>query len=215
MIYRLKNIEGYNVDEIKNKASNKTHKFITYQYSISLIVGNIHVCSPVYFLKSNEVKKHTLRYNFISILFGWWSIPYGPSNTITSIKTNSNGGIDVTNDVILNLSEQSLDSKKVKIEQIYSYFKHPKKSTEKDFIKSLRQTKGLVSNQNIYLGQYTNTDDFSYTIGFENISIDSQKDLIKNLRKYFYEHVHIEVIQIDKENEFDQRLIELGKRLNY
>ncbi|MGB1042698.1 MAG: hypothetical protein ACPGU6_04835 [Tenacibaculum sp.] len=215
MVYRLKNIEGHNIEDLKNKIDKKTHRFITYPYSISLIIGNINLFSPVYFLESKNTKKHTLKYNLISFFLGWWSIPFGPSNTIKSIKTNTKGGVDVTEDIMLNINNSSLESKKVKIEEIYSFFKHPQKSTEKDFIKSIKKTQSLVSSKEIYIGQYTNTNEFSYTIGFEEISNESKDELMLNLRKYFYKHVNIEIIQIDKENQFDQRLIELGKKIRY
>ena len=166
MVHRLKNIEGHSIEGLKTRVDKKTHRFITYPYSISLIIGNINLFSPVYFLESENTKKHTLKYNLISFFLGWWSIPFGPSNTLKSIKTNT-------------------------------------------------KTKSLIASQEIYLGQYTNTNEFSYTIGFEEISDESKDELMLNLRKNFYKHVNIEIIQINKENEFDQRLTELGKKIRH
>lgn len=214
MVYRLKNIDELKIEDLK-KSINRGYRFITYPYSISLIVGNLNLFSPVYFLNKEETKKHTLKYNLISSILGWWSIPNGPTNTINSIKTNIRGGVDVTDDIMLNLTEDSLKSKKVKIEYIYTIFKKPEKSTEKDFIKSIKKTRGIITNQNIYLGRYINTEGFYYLLGFDNISESSKQELLTHLRKIFHNHVHIEIIKINPNDDVHQRLTEMGALLKY
>ncbi|MGB1042723.1 MAG: hypothetical protein ACPGU6_04960 [Tenacibaculum sp.] len=214
MVYRLRNIQNNTIEDLKRKTIND-YKFITYQYSISLIIGNIHLFSPVYLLEKDETKKHAFKYNLISFIFGWWSVPYGPTNTIVSIKNNLKGGVDVTKDIMVNLDEKSLENKKVKIETIYSIFKHAKKDIENDFIKSIKKTSGIISNQDIYLAQYTNTNSSYYVIGFEKIPETSINELTKNLRKIFYSHVQIDIFELNKNDELDLKLTELGKKIKY
>ena len=44
-------------------------------------------------------------YTLISLLAGWWGIPWGPIYTITSLVTNLRGGKDVTQHVIASLGQ--------------------------------------------------------------------------------------------------------------
>ncbi len=215
MISKLRNTENLSLQNLQRRINSGEYRFIAYPYSISLLAGNIYMVSPAYLLKKEDIKKHTLKYNFISFIFGWWSIPNGPTNTLNSIKTNRKGGIDVTEDIMLNLTEEdSLRSKKVKIEVLYTLFKHPSKSDIKDFIKSIKKTKSLNLNQKIYLGRYLDTKEVHYFIRFENISNVSKDDLLKNLRKIYYDHIQIEVGQTDKKDELDQKIITQGIKLN-
>jgi hypothetical protein len=36
----------------------------------------------------------------ISLLFGWWGIPWGPIYTVTSLFKNFGGGRDVTKEIM-------------------------------------------------------------------------------------------------------------------
>ena len=146
------------------------------------------------------------------MVFGWWSIPFGPTNTINSIKTNLKGGIDITEDIMLNLTSKSLESKKLRVEELYTIFSPVHKSTRKDFLKAIDKTKGIY-NQNIYLGKYLNTEETCYFIGFESIMEESCDELNKTLRKIFSDHVLIEILEIDSENDIHTRLISQGEKL--
>ena len=41
-----------------------------------------------------------LRYSLISLLFGWWGIPWGPIWTLGTVFKNLGGGVDVTANVL-------------------------------------------------------------------------------------------------------------------
>ena len=45
-------------------------------------------------------------YTLISLLLGWWGIPWGPVYTIGSIFNNPTGGKDVTGDVLAAMQEE-------------------------------------------------------------------------------------------------------------
>ncbi|WP_299834778.1 hypothetical protein [uncultured Tenacibaculum sp.] len=208
---KLKNVDNLDIQSLQRRIENG-HRFIVYQYSISLIVGNIFTASPAYLLKKEDQKKHTFKYSLLSFIFGWWSLD-GVTNTLKSLKTNSKGGLDVTEDIMLNLDNISLKARKVKIEELYTIFKQPSKAILKDFTKSINNIIGLNTDQNIYLGQYLNTEGSSYFITFENISETSQEDLMKELRKIFYDHVHIDISEINDQDEVTNKLIEQGIKL--
>lgn len=100
----IKGIEGLTDDYI-NYEIQKGAKFVVYQYCISIFVMTFKRGSDVYFVRSGEsrVKKGIL-YTVISLLFGWWGIPWGPIYTIGSIFTNLGGGKDVTQDLLNHIS---------------------------------------------------------------------------------------------------------------
>jgi hypothetical protein len=53
------------------------------------------------FLRANQDGAgHAIQYSLISLLFGWWGIPWGPIWTISTIVTNAGGGKDVTHAVL-------------------------------------------------------------------------------------------------------------------
>src|SRR5215203_837223 len=97
---KINGIKGLTIAEIQDEVVNGG-KFVTYTYCISLIVISINRSSKVYFIKRNEsafVKG--LPYTMISLLFGWWGIPWGILYTLRSLFTNSYGGKNLTGSVI-------------------------------------------------------------------------------------------------------------------
>ena len=47
-----------------------------------------------------------LRYSAISLLLGWWGIPWGPIWTISTMVSNFRGGKDVTGQVVPAMNEK-------------------------------------------------------------------------------------------------------------
>lgn len=96
----IKGMEGLSVQQV-NEELNQGGKFVTYQFCISILVMTFKRGSSVYFIKKGEsafVKG--LKYTLLSLLLGWWGIPWGPIYTISSVVTNCMGGKDVTQEVI-------------------------------------------------------------------------------------------------------------------
>src|SRR5512145_2659552 len=79
-------------------------KFVIFQYCISLLVITFKRSSNIYFIshEENAVVKG-LPFTLLSLLLGWWGIPWGPIYTIQSIWVNSNGGKDVTKEVVASM----------------------------------------------------------------------------------------------------------------
>lgn len=97
---KIQNIEGLSATDLQQEAG-KGARFVYYQYVISLLVITLKRTSGVYMIKGNESAfKRGLKYTFISILFGWWGIPFGPKYTFESIRINKHGGKDVTDEVM-------------------------------------------------------------------------------------------------------------------
>ena len=83
-------------------------KFVLFQYCISIIVLTFRRPSDIYFLRQGEsgVTKG-LPFTLLSLVAGWWGIPWGPIYTIQSVYNNSRGGKDVTQAVVNSLRVQA------------------------------------------------------------------------------------------------------------
>ena len=96
----IKNIEGLSVDDI-NKELSRGAKFVVFQYCISIIVMTFKRGSDIYFIRSGEsTLKHSFGFTLITLLFGWWGIPWGPIYSVGSLVRNISGGKDITQEVI-------------------------------------------------------------------------------------------------------------------
>ena len=79
-------------------------KFVIYKYCISIMVLTFQRPSAIHFIRSDQsAVVHGLKYSLMSVITGWWGIPWGPIYTIGSLYTNFRGGQDVTSDVIASL----------------------------------------------------------------------------------------------------------------
>lgn len=97
---KIKNIEGLSSDEINNELNNGA-KFIVFQYCFSIIVMTFKRGSDIYFVKTGEsTVKHSIGFTLITLIFGWWGIPWGPIYSIGALYSNLTGGKDVTQDVL-------------------------------------------------------------------------------------------------------------------
>jgi hypothetical protein len=60
--------------------------------------------SSIYFIRAgHSAAGKALGYSLISLLFGWWGIPWGPIWTIATIVTNCRGGRDVTGELLASM----------------------------------------------------------------------------------------------------------------
>ena len=81
----------------------KGGKFVVYQYCVSLIVVSFKRSSDVYFVTADRpFKGARFGYSLLSVIAGWWGLPWGPVFTVQSLWTNLSGGRDVTAHVVPN-----------------------------------------------------------------------------------------------------------------
>lgn len=96
--------EGLSVTELNNELQNGG-KFVIYQYCVSVLVMTFKRPSSIYFIKNGESAfLKGLGYTLLSLLLGWWGIPWGPIYTIGAIIRNCSGGKNVTQEVINSLN---------------------------------------------------------------------------------------------------------------
>ena len=96
---KIMNIDGLTAHDLQRQVDNGA-QFIYFAYTISLIVVTFKRTSGVYLMQQEDNRlMRGIPFTIISLLFGWWGIPYGPLYTIESIRTNMRGK-DVTDEVM-------------------------------------------------------------------------------------------------------------------
>lgn len=193
-------------------------RFIVFSYTISLIFAiTLKRFSPAFFFKKDDsiVTKQS-KYNRINYLFGWWCFPYGPSCTLQSLKTNNKGGIDVTEDILLNINEQSLFLKEVDLIFTNMLFKHPDQNDLKEFQSIIRNPKSQqLLIQKLIVGLYINVkenQDTYFVIGIKtNANFTEQVEQFRSLcYTKFYKSVRFDFIDFSKESEINSKLEKQG-----
>lgn len=85
-------------------------RLVFFEYCISLVIATQRRPSSIYLLRPGEMGLvRGLPFSLISLLFGWWGIPWGLIYTPLTLITNFSGGRDVTIEVRA-LLEQSHNS---------------------------------------------------------------------------------------------------------
>ena len=75
-------------------------KLVRYQYCISLLVITFRRSSEVHYIPAGEsAVAKGLPFTLLTLVLGWWGIPWGPIFSIQSLITNFKGGKDLTADI--------------------------------------------------------------------------------------------------------------------
>jgi hypothetical protein len=107
MATKIRGIEGMKHGELDFELQ-RGAKFVLFQYCISLVVITFRRSSEIYFLRQGEnAVVKGLPFTLLSLVAGWWGIPWGPIYTIQSVYNNSLGGKDVTQAVVNSLRAQA------------------------------------------------------------------------------------------------------------
>ena len=96
----IKGIEGMTGTEVQAAVS-RGGTFVVYPYCVSAVLITFRRHSGVYFVPAGQSRfVRGLPFLLISLVFGWWGIPWGPIYTVASLVTNFGGGKDVTREVL-------------------------------------------------------------------------------------------------------------------
>ncbi|WCO03532.1 hypothetical protein [Psychroserpens ponticola] len=220
MNQKLQNIDISDLNLLKNDINNGA-RFIMFNYRIGLGLVSLLRFSPAIFIKrENEIPNFRKKYNRINLIFGPWFLFKGPFLTYNAYKINKNGGIDITKDIMVNLTQESLLKKEVEINKVHNIFSKVSSSNKKIIIKAIKRTNlNLVPLNRVYLGLFINVGEYEepyFVIGIM-LRNDSELDtehIELNLRKYFYKHVDFEIINLDCHSEFGKKLIEQGELIH-
>lgn len=89
---KIRGIEGVSPSEIEFELG-RGGRFVFFPYCISLLVVTMKRASDVYFVRSGESAiAKGLPYLLVSLVAGWWGIPWGPIYTVQCVYTNLRGG---------------------------------------------------------------------------------------------------------------------------
>lgn len=76
-------------------------RVVLFRYCISIGIMTFKRPSQAFFVPAGgSAALSGLPYTLLSLVAGWWGIPWGPIYTIQSLITNLSGGKDVTADVL-------------------------------------------------------------------------------------------------------------------
>ena len=102
---KIKGLEGLSGTEIQNEIE-KGAKFVLFTYCISLLVVTFRRSSNVYFVRPRESAiKYGWPWLLISLIFGWWGIPWGPIYTLQALF-RSFSGKNVTAEILQSWNSQ-------------------------------------------------------------------------------------------------------------
>jgi hypothetical protein len=103
---KIKGIDNLSLAEIDAEVE-AGGRFVYYQYCISLLLVSFRRASPIVFLRADDRGMvRGLPYTLMSLLLGWWGLPWGVIYTLMAVFSNLAGGHDVTLAVRRFLAEQ-------------------------------------------------------------------------------------------------------------
>jgi hypothetical protein len=111
MATKIRGIEGMRAGEVDFEIQ-RGARFVLFQYCISIVVLTFRRASDIYFLRQGEsALTKGLPFTLLSLVAGWWGIPWGPIFTVQSVYNNSRGGKDVTQLVLNSLRAEAAGPK--------------------------------------------------------------------------------------------------------
>ncbi|HCQ12920.1 hypothetical protein [Flavobacterium sp.] len=216
MKYKLENIDFNDLSDLKKKVSLGA-RFVVFNYRISLgLISLLRVSPAIYIREKSELNKFKKKYNNYNLIFGPWYFFKGPWLTYNAYKINNSGGIDVTNDIMHNITEGALIEKEVNILEIHDLFIKIKNSDLLNIKKALQLVdKKKIQIEKAFTGIYINVEEYEspyFVIGVKmgKYSLFDEKTIRDSLYKIFYKHVRFEIFDIDKETELGKKLILQG-----
>lgn len=102
---RIVGIDKMSHEEVQSELD-RGGRFVMFEYCISLVVVTMRRPSNIHLVRADEspVRK-SMPFIVLSLLLGWWGIPWGPIHTCKALYTNLTGGHDVTTEVTAQASQ--------------------------------------------------------------------------------------------------------------
>lgn len=100
----IQGIEGMSPDQLRFEIQ-RGAKLICYHYCISIFVMSFRRSSPVYYIPAGEsARSKGVPWILLTLVAGWWGIPWGPIFSIQSLIVNFKGGKDLTAEISASLA---------------------------------------------------------------------------------------------------------------
>jgi hypothetical protein len=105
---KILGIEGMSSDQLRFEIQ-RGAKLVSYQYCVSIVVMTFRRSSDLYYIPAGESSvAKGLPWTLLTLVCGWWGIPWGPIFTVQSLVTNLKGGKDLTADFNAHLSKATV-----------------------------------------------------------------------------------------------------------
>src|SRR4051812_3094465 len=103
---KIHGVEGMSAENIRDEI-HRGGRMVIYTYCVSLLVMTFKRPAGIYLVRAgHNPAAGSWPWVLVSVLFGWWGIPWGPIYTIETIYRNLAGGIDVTEDMLRQIAPE-------------------------------------------------------------------------------------------------------------
>jgi hypothetical protein len=97
---KIRGTEGMSASQL-NFELQRGGRFVIFQYCMSVIILTFKRSSDVYFIRSGEsAVSKSIPFTLVTLVAGWWGIPWGPIFSVQALANNFKGGKDVTKEVV-------------------------------------------------------------------------------------------------------------------
>lgn len=104
---KIQGTEGMSAENIRDEI-NRGGRVVGYLYCVSIVLMTFKQGTGLRLIKAgHSPAAASWPYTALTLLLGWWGIPWGPIYSIECLYKNSCGGIDVTEEVLRALSASS------------------------------------------------------------------------------------------------------------
>ncbi|WP_196888341.1 hypothetical protein [Aureivirga sp. CE67] len=205
--------------DISKEEIEKKGKFVVFQYCISIVLLSMERISPAIYVETEEdFLKYKKKYNLYTYLFGWWAVPWGPIKSLQFLKNNKKGALDVTEDILLNLTEEGVRSKEIEMKMVTTLFTKPNKYDHKGFVKVFEKLKNDIYLNKVVVGLYLAPEDNTEPYFMIGVSTKNDLEVQANkietaLYKVFRKDAYFEYIDLDdvQKEDFGGLLLKQGE----
>jgi hypothetical protein len=93
---RIRNAEHVSHDEMRAELS-RGGRLVIFHWVLSLVIVSFKIPSGIYFIRDGEsAGARGFPYIMLTLVLGWWAVPFGPFRALSCIACNMRGGTDVT-----------------------------------------------------------------------------------------------------------------------
>jgi hypothetical protein len=97
---KIEGIAGMTAEEVRFEVQ-RGARFVLFQYCISVLILTFRRPSDIYLIRAEEsAVVKGLPFSLLTLLLGWWGIPWGPIYSVQSLITNFGGGKNVTAEIM-------------------------------------------------------------------------------------------------------------------
>ena len=96
---KIQGAEGMSSDQLRFELQ-RGARIVCYHYCVSIVVMTFRRSSGACFIPAGEsAVSKGLPWTLLTLVMGWWGIPWGPIFSIQSLVVNFQGGKDLTKDI--------------------------------------------------------------------------------------------------------------------